>query len=202
VSIVPVVERVFALLAIVAVTVAVAGVAMLFTRRVPDWLRSEVALPLAAAIAVVATAGSLFASEVAGYPPCVLCWYQRAAMYPLALVLTVAAATGRRGVWRLGVPVAALGGAIATWHVVVERMPAASGAVCDPEAPCSVRWIEEFGVFTLPSMALIAFLAIVVLLLLARSSGERESRGAPPGAQDDAPRGLRGHPVRRSTEGT
>lgn len=46
------------------------------------------ALPyLAWVIALVATVGSLFFSEVMNLPPCVLCWYQRIAMYPLVFVI-------------------------------------------------------------------------------------------------------------------
>ncbi|MEX2556105.1 MAG: universal stress protein [Actinomycetota bacterium] len=48
------------------------------------------ALPLAWAVALVATTGSLYYSEVAGYVPCTICWYQRVAMYPMALVLCIA----------------------------------------------------------------------------------------------------------------
>ena len=181
-----VVERMLALLALVAGGVAVAGTVLLLARRSPTWLREQVALPLAAAIALVATVGSLFASEVAGYPPCVLCWYQRAAMYPLALLLTVAAVRGTPGVWRVGVPVAGIGSGIAAWHIAVERLPGAPDAMCDAEAPCSVLWINEFGFLTLPTMALIGFVAIGVLLLLARRprtdaapAGRRETTSEP-----------------------
>ena len=38
-------------------------------------------------IALLATAGALFLGEVMGMVPCVLCWYQRIAMFPLVLVL-------------------------------------------------------------------------------------------------------------------
>ena len=36
-----------------------------------------------------ATLGSLFFSEVMQRTPCVLCWYQRIAMFPLVFILTV-----------------------------------------------------------------------------------------------------------------
>jgi hypothetical protein len=44
-------------------------------------------------VAAVATGGSLFSSEIAGYVPCELCWYQRICMYPLSLLTLFAAAT-------------------------------------------------------------------------------------------------------------
>jgi disulfide bond formation protein DsbB len=162
-----VLERIFGLLALVAIVVAVGGTVALVRGRVPAWLRDDVALPLATAIAAVATGGSLYLSEVAGYLPCALCWYQRIAMYPLTVVLGVAALRRDRRVWLTAVPIAAIGSAVSVWHIAIERNPALGGP-CDPTAPCSIRWVEEFGFLTLPTMALIAFLAIIVLTLLAR----------------------------------
>ncbi len=163
-------ERVFALLALVAIVIAVATALALARRRVPDWLRDDVALPLATAIAAVATGGSLLASEVAGYVPCVLCWYQRIAMYPLVIVLGVASARRDSEVWRTALPLSGIGAGIAAWHIAIERWPSLGSEVCDPVAPCALRWVEEFGFLTLPTMALIGFVAIAVLSLAARRS--------------------------------
>jgi disulfide bond formation protein DsbB len=172
--VIAVAERTFGLLAVIAGLVAVGSIVALVTRRVPSWLQ-EAALPLATAIAAVATGGSLLLSEVAGYVPCTLCWYQRIAMYPLTIVLGVAALRGDHQVWRTAVPISAIGGAIATWHIAIERNPSLGGDVCDPAAPCAVRWVEEFGVLTLPTMALIGFVAIATLTLVARTAGRSPS---------------------------
>jgi len=40
-------------------------------------------------LVTVATLGSLFFSEIMSVPVCVLCWYQRIAMYPLVLILAI-----------------------------------------------------------------------------------------------------------------
>jgi disulfide bond formation protein DsbB len=165
---VAIVERTMALLALVAIAVVVGGTVMLVRGRVAPAAR-DAALPLATAIATVATAGSLFFSEVAGYVPCALCWYQRIAMYPLVVVLGVAAWRRDGEVFRTAVPIAAIGGVIAVWHVLVERLPELGGTVCDPAAPCALRWVEELGFLTLPTMALVGFVAIIVLTLLART---------------------------------
>jgi len=169
--VIAVAERTFGVLTLVAAAIAVATVIALVTRRVPPWLRDEVALPTATGIATVATGGSLLLSEVAGYLPCTLCWYQRIAMYPLVVILGVATWRRDRQVWRTAVPLAAIGLVIAGWHVAIERRPALGG-VCDPVAPCSLRWVEEFGLLTLPMMAGTGFLAIIVLTLAARSSSD------------------------------
>ena len=164
---VEVVVRTLAVLALVALAIIAASVVLLATRRVPDWLRDDVALPLASAVAWVATLGSLYLSEVAGFVPCTLCWYQRIAMYPFTVILTVSALHRDHRAWRTVVPIAVIGGGVSVWHVAIERNPALGGA-CDPAAPCALKWVEEFGFLTLPTMALIGFVTIVVLTLVAR----------------------------------
>jgi len=166
--VIPIAERIFGLLAIVALVVAVLTAIAVARGRVPAWLRDDVALPLATAIAATATGGSLLLSEVAGYLPCVLCWYQRIAMYPLVLILGIAAVRGDREVWRTAVPLSAIGAGIAVWHILLEQNPGWGGP-CDDAAPCTILWVEELGFLTLPTMALIAFVAISTLSLAARS---------------------------------
>jgi disulfide bond formation protein DsbB len=161
------IDRLAGVSTVLAAVVVVVVLVTLVRGRVPGWLREEVATPLAAVVATVATGGSLWMSEVAGYAPCVLCWYQRIAMYPLVVVLGVAAVRRDPHVWRTAVPLAVIGSAVSTWHLVVERVPSLAG-VCDPTAPCAVRWVEEFGVLTLPAMALTGFLTVIVLTLAAR----------------------------------
>ena len=69
-----------------------AAVAVVAAQFRPTWraAMSESAPVLAAAVAASATAGSLYFSEVADFVPCQLCWYQRIAMYPLAVILPLA----------------------------------------------------------------------------------------------------------------
>ncbi len=164
----PILERTLGLLALVSVLVSVTTTVWLVRRRVPEWLYADAALPLAASIAWVASLGSLAMSEIAGYVPCVLCWYQRIAMYPLAIILTVAATRRDRHVWLTAIPIAGIGAIISIWHIAIEQRPELGGDVCDPVAPCSLRWVEEFGFLTLPTMALIGFLTISVLVVAAR----------------------------------
>lgn len=161
-------NRFFGVLALVALAVAVVTTLLVVTRRVPDRLRDDVALPFAAAIVTVTTLGSLFYSEVAGYPPCVLCWYQRIAMYPLVVVIGVAAVRRDRTVWVPTAILSAIGAAVSVWHITVERNPAL-GSMCDPDNSCALLWVQEFGWLTLPTMALIAFAAATSLTIAARA---------------------------------
>lgn len=126
------------------------------------------ALWLAFLVAATATAGSLYFSEVAGFVPCALCWYQRIAMYPLAVVVGIAAVRGDAGVARYAVPVAAIGALLSIWHIGVERIPGLPSGSCSLDVPCSAITVEVLGFVTIPTMALAGFAAIITLLLLAR----------------------------------
>ena len=56
--------------------------------RISDWLNRN-SMYIALVAAWIAMCGSLYFSEVAGYVPCLLCWYQRILMYPLALFIAI-----------------------------------------------------------------------------------------------------------------
>jgi hypothetical protein len=115
-------------------------------------------------VATLATAGSLYFSEIAHFVPCRLCWFQRIAMYPLVPILAVALVTGDRGVWRYGLVLASVGAVISVWHYAIEWVPALGDGACDAAMPCSVVWFREFGFVSLPYLALSAFLLIAALL--------------------------------------
>ena len=122
-------------------------------------------------VAATATGGSLWFSEVAGFPPCQLCWYQRIAMYPLVVVLGIAAVRRDVQIRRYAGPVAAIGALISLYHIGVERLPGLPTGSCSLEAPCDLIWVERFGFVTIPVMALAGFLAILTLLFVYAGRG-------------------------------
>jgi len=75
---------------------------------------------LAWLVALTCTVGSLYFSEVANFTPCTYCWYQRIAMYPLAVILGIAALRRDWGIRRYAVPVAGIGAAIALYHFLLD----------------------------------------------------------------------------------
>lgn len=162
-------------LALLAVTsqVAIAAVIVLALVVRPTLARVRVALgaqtlQLAFLVALVATAGSLWLSDGAHFVPCRLCWYQRIAMYPMTVILGVAALRRDVDVRVYALPVVAIGATISVWHMLIERFPSLESATsCDPANPCSLIWVERFGYLTIPTMALTAFTLIAALLLLA-----------------------------------
>ena len=165
---------------------AVAGVAaaavLLLGLAVPT-LRSRLIGPLvgsgttlAAGVAVIATGGSLWFSEAAGFPPCELCWYQRIAMYPLVVVLAVAVRTRERSALLIAQLLAGAGLAVNAWHLYIETFPDSGGGSCDPTNPCTLRWVEGLGFWTIPRLATVCF----VLILLLTTIDRRTIRGSAP----------------------
>jgi disulfide bond formation protein DsbB len=128
------------------------------------WLDEGTALRISFVIALVATLGSLFASEVLGHPPCLLCWYQRIAMYPLTLIFFVALWSGDRSHALYSIPLAALGLAIAGYHNLIYYgvIPEAI-TPCQQGVSCAARQVELLGFITVPLMSLAAFLCIGAL---------------------------------------
>lgn len=124
------------------------------------------ALGLAWLVAFLATAGSLYLSEVAGYVPCTLCWYQRIAMYPLVVILAVGAARrdGAAAIYALSLAV--VGALIALYHSALEWIPALDTGACSAATPCTLVWFRVFGFISLPNLALTAFALIIVILLI------------------------------------
>jgi disulfide bond formation protein DsbB len=122
------------------------------------------ALGLAWFVALLATAGSLYFSDVARFTPCTLCWYQRIAMYPLVVILAIGAARRERAAaWYAG-GLAAIGAAIAAYHVALEWIPSLDTGACAATAPCTYVWFRMLGFISLPTLALTAFLLILTLL--------------------------------------
>lgn len=170
------VERFYAILAIAAI----GGIAIVVTLRIVA-LRSDRALDAYATIAraiqarsviaawlvaTLATIGSLFFSEIAKFTPCTLCWYQRIAMYPLVVILGMAIVRGQRRAPTGTLALATIGVALAAYHVVLEWVPSIDTGACAVSAPCTLVWFRAFGVFSLPTLALTAFLLILTLLLV------------------------------------
>lgn len=133
--------------------------------------RSSLFLYFAWLVAVIATLGSLYFSEIRLFQPCVLCWYQRIAMYPLSLILGIAAFTNDIKITKYVLPVSIIGGLISLYHYLLEKVPGfATIKPCSQGVPCDVAWINWFGFITIPFLALTGFVLITVFLVIGRRS--------------------------------
>lgn len=130
-------------------------------------------------VAIVATLGSLWFSEVRGFVPCTLCWYQRVLMYPLVWWLGAAAWRADRALAALALPLALLGLGVAGYHYAEQMVPGfGAPGLCASGVPCSARYIAWGGVVTIPFLSGSAFLLIATGLGLAL---RRPSPRAPAG---------------------
>lgn len=117
-------------------------------------------------VALLATTGSLYFSEVAGFEPCRLCWYQRIAMYPLVILLGIAAARRERAGAFYTIGLAVIGALVSTYHVALEWFPSLDSGACSATTPCTLVWFRVFGFISLPTLALVAFLLILALMVI------------------------------------
>jgi disulfide bond formation protein DsbB len=119
-------------------------------------------------IAATSTLGALFFSEVMGLPPCVLCWYQRIFMFPLALLLPVGLFPFDPRIARYALPLTVAGWSIAFFHVLLTYgLIPESVKPCVQGVPCAQNQIEWFGFVSIPLLSLAAFSVINALLLVA-----------------------------------
>jgi disulfide bond formation protein DsbB len=123
-------------------------------------------------ISLLATLGALFIGEVMGMMPCVLCWYQRIAMFPLVLILGAAlieparAASTRRLIVVAAI-LALIGWLIASYHTLLYWdwiTPAVTPCGAGPS--CKQQNLQILGFLDVPMLSWLAFSAILALLFL------------------------------------
>ncbi len=130
----------------------------------------------------VAMCGSLFFSEVLGWQPCLLCWYQRILMYPLAVILSVGILRRDRGVHLYALPLSIIGAGVSLYHYLLIKTTWFPPPACSVTVPCNVDYINWLGFINIPFLALTAFLIITVCMALWASSSQWL-----PGDDDETP---------------
>lgn len=127
-------------------------------------------LLLAWLIAVAATLAALFIGEIMGQPPCNLCWYQRIFMFPLAIILGIAAFRSDSSVKFYALPLIGLGASVAAFHTLIYfGLVEEAMTPCARTGPsCSGEAMTILGGLPLPLVSLLSFVAIGGLLCLCR----------------------------------
>ncbi|WP_312125101.1 disulfide oxidoreductase [Lysinibacillus boronitolerans] len=123
-------------------------------------------------VSLVAISGSLYFSEIRGFIPCDLCWFQRIFMYPLVVILGIGTFQSDISVKKFVLPLSVIGGVISFFHYLEQKVPGFGGIKpCVSGVPCSAQYINWFGFITIPFLALIAFtlISICMVLLLKKS---------------------------------
>lgn len=122
---------------------------------------------LAFSQALLATMGSLYFSEIAGFPPCILCWYQRICMYPIVILLAVGILRKDSNVPYYVLPFSISGIVIAFYHnLLYYNIIPESAAPCTLGISCTTKFIEWFGFVTIPLLSFLAFAIITACMVI------------------------------------
>jgi disulfide bond formation protein DsbB len=135
-------------------------------------------------VAAIATAGSLFYSQVAGFIPCELCWFQRICMYPLSIILLLMAIWGDNRAARYVFALPVVGVGVSIYHMLIGYGAITEPAGCFVGAPgtgCGTNWIqpESFGYLQIETLALTGFLLLIGFLVLASAGSANEAATLP-----------------------
>ena len=129
----------------------------------------DYSLYIAFTIALLASLGSLILSEIFKLPPCVLCWYQRAMMYPIPFILGIGIIYKDKFVDRYVWPLATIGWVIALYHTLLQwKILPESVAPCQAGISCTTVQINWFGFMTIPFGSLLSFSGILISLYFYR----------------------------------
>lgn len=130
-------------------------------------LTGEAALTAAWVVTLAASLSVLFIGEVLGRMPCLLCWYQRAFMFPLPIILGVGLWWQDARVGRYGVALSLGGGMVALWHIGLY-----AGIIPEPVQPCTATGPsctddnQAILGFPIPLLSLLAFILTASLSIL------------------------------------
>lgn len=130
---------------------------------------------MAFVVALVATLGSLYFSEVAGFLPCRLCWYQRILMYPLVVITLVGALKRDDFLPSYVLPLSIMGMGVSAYHYLMEKGVVPASATCSADVPCNITYVNYFGFVTIALMAFVAFTLITLIMFGMRSAFRREA---------------------------
>ncbi|HVU06741.1 MAG TPA: disulfide bond formation protein B [Candidatus Paceibacterota bacterium] len=124
-------------------------------------------LLVAFVVSLLATAGSLIYSDVIGYEPCKLCWFQRIFMYPQVILMGIALWKKHDWMKTYGLALSCIGAAIALYHISGQYglAPLPCAAV-GQSVSCAKEFVRTFGFITIPAMSFSAFSLIATTLWL------------------------------------
>ncbi len=114
---------------------------------------------------------SLLYSEYFGFVPCSLCWLQRIAIYPQALLSIMAFKAKDAVLFPLyGIGLSVFGLIVGIYQYIYQMLPkdAAAGlmpCLADGTADCGAKVIDQFGFVTFPLLSVITLLFLIILFM-------------------------------------
>ena len=136
--------------------------------RFAAWVKKH-GVAFALGIALFATLGSFIYSEIANLPPCKLCWYGRIAIFPQVLILGAAWMRQKKDVFWYSVPLALYGLVVSLYHYITQQAGIeTSCSNISGGGSCGTIYMLEFGYISIPFMAIITLLLIILLLMFVK----------------------------------
>lgn len=124
----------------------------------------ENALLMIWVVSLMATFGSLYFSEIRGYEPCTLCWYQRILMYPIVIMTTVSYIQKNAKIALTTAVFSIIGTFTSLYHYSLQKLDfLQDSAPSCGRVPCTGEYINWLGFITIPFLALIAFILIAII---------------------------------------
>jgi len=118
-------------------------------------------------LVIVSTLASLYFSEILHLVPCVLCWYQRIAMYSLVPVVTVGILLKDKNFPLYVLPLSTIGLGIAAYHnLLYYHFLPESIAPCTAGVSCTSRFFQIFGFIDIPFGSLVAFTLVNICMII------------------------------------
>lgn len=133
-------------------------------------------LYLAWLLASLGTLLSLYFSEIRHLEPCHLCWYQRICLFPLVIILGIAAYNSFFDITRYVLPQVIIGFLFALYQIVLQEIPGWNPIdICGGGPSCAEKLYIGLGPITIPMLSAAGFFAIGFLLLLSWKCKEMQN---------------------------
>ena len=121
---------------------------------------------------VISLSASLFSmvySEIVGFLPCYLCWYQRIFMFSLPFIFGAAIWHKDRKIVKYTLPLIAVGFIVSIYQNFFYYFGEGSALPCDAAGvSCYQQLVSEFGGYiSIPMLSLTSFLALAAVVLAA-----------------------------------
>lgn len=109
---------------------------------------------------------SLYFSDVKNLEPCHLCWYQRICLFPLFIILGIAAFRGFLGIVFYVLPQVACGFLFALYQIAIQEIPGWNPIdMCGAGPSCAEKILIGLGPITIPMVSAAGFFFMGILLV-------------------------------------
>ncbi|MFZ0565302.1 MAG: disulfide bond formation protein B [Chlamydiales bacterium] len=137
------------------------------------WIR-KYSLYFAWLLSCIQSLGSLYYSNFRHFEPCLLCWYQRIALFPLVIILGIATYRNFFGIARYVLPQVILGLLLSLYQIILQELPQLNLInICSGEKSCSDKIYIGFSPFTVPMASAFFFFLITLFLFLSFTQRKR-----------------------------